>query len=622
MKNFYNTIKTTSKYRSIKDYWKIEVLEDVLLINQINSYFNKLEELIKNENNMREALIIKVSNSKDEAIIPFMEKMNSLEETYNMPLVLLLYEKGNENKLELDFKNYKNIDPRLIFSEKYDENRSNIEDKIEPILLRFCSIHNELGDRITINNKEDYDLINDYFPFNLNIACIGRFGQGKSTGVNSILKEYKAKESSKGVSQTKSLTFYQVSKQPIRILDIPGFENENTVKQAIEKFKICGDKIKKIKDNLHIILYFLNYYEKRAFMKLEIPMLEEILKHKSSKLIYIITHSPSNLNDKKKDKVINRINSGLKGIFGNTELKNDKMENKIFNNSLDFEIIEEEDNSKEKKINNLTSTLDNTVFVNFHKDNDDDDDDKINEPFGEDLLFQKIYQSFIESEDYKNFGKKLDSKTIENRALRLRAQAKDIILSNKIWGAVVGLIPGIDWALQKFVIKKNAAKKIGKIFGIEVKFIKESEKEKKMKNKKGKNEKKNNGKEEIINTNIDEDALDLEIEGQKLTEESTQYKVGNSIKITTEASAYIGSGISRAATEVMETASISIRIAGAGLAVAGALLGVSLGGYFTSKYCEDLLDKFVQYYKKNAEKIENSYKKAAEYFSSANKNNN
>ena len=547
---------------------------------------------------MREALIIKVSNSKDEAIIPFMEKMNSLEETYNMPLVLLLYEKGNENKLELDFKNYKNIDPRLIFSEKYDENRSNIEDKIEPILLRFCSIHNELGDRITINNKEDYDLINDYFPFNLNIACIGRFGQGKSTGVNSILKEYKAKESSKGVSQTKSLTFYQVSN------------------------KICREKIKKIKDNLHIILYFLNYYEKRAFMKLEIPMLEEILKHKSSKLIYIITHSPSNLNDKKKDKVINRINSGLKGIFGNTELKNDKMENKIFNNSLDFEIIEEEDNSKEKKINNLTSTLDNTVFVNFHKDNDDDDDDKINEPFGEDLLFQKIYQSFIESEDYKNFGKKLDSKTIENRALRLRAQAKDIILSNKIWGAVVGLIPGIDWALQKFVIKKNAAKKIGKIFGIEVKFIKESEKEKKMKNKKGKNEKKNNGKEEIINTNIDEDALDLEIEGQKLTEESTQYKVGNSIKITTEASAYIGSGISRAATEVMETASISIRIAGAGLAVVGALLGVSLGGYFTSKYCEDLLDKFVQYYKKNAEKIENSYKKAAEYFSSANKNNN
>ena len=101
-----------------------------------------------------------------------------------------------------------------------------------------------------------------------------------------------------------------------------------------------------------------------------------------------------------------------------------------------------------------------------------------------------------------------------------------------------------------------------------------------------------------------------------MTKESKSYKVGNSIKVTTEAGAYIGSGVSRAATEVMETASISIRIAGAGLAVAGALIGVSLGGYFTNKYCEDLLDKFVDYYKKNAEKIENSYKKAAEYFHS------
>ena len=484
MRSFYNTIKTTPRYRSIKDFWKIELLEDnyennLSLTKQIDIYFNKIEEIKKTEKNMREALVIKVSSLQDETIISIMEKMDNLKETYNMPLVLLLYEKGNVNKLEFDFSKYKNIDPRLIFTEKYDENRSNIEDKIEPILLRFCSIHNELGDRITINNKEDYDLIEDYFPFNLNIACIGRFGQGKSTGVNSILKEYKAKESSKGVSQTKSLTFYQVSKQPIRVLDIPGFEDEQTVKQAIDKFKICGEKIKKIKDNLHIILYFLNFNDKRAFMKLEFPMLEEILKHKSSKLIYVITHSPSKLNDKKKDRVIDRINSGLKEIFGNNELNKNNQKSKIF---LDFEVIEK---NEEKKINMLTSTLDNTVFVNFHKD--EDDDDNINEPFGEDLLFQKIYQFFTESEEYKNYTQKLNSKIIEKRALKLRAEAEDIILSNKIWGAVVGIIPGLDWALQKFVIKKNAAKKIGKIFGIEVKFIKESEKEK---NKKEKNEKK------------------------------------------------------------------------------------------------------------------------------------
>ena len=273
MRSFYNTIKTTTKYRTIKNYWKIDILEDNLsLTEQINIYFNWLKK-INNEKNLREAIIIKIPNVKDEIINIIMEKMNNLKETYNMPLVLLLYEKilENGNKLEIDLEKNENIDPRLFFLEKYDENRSNIEDKIEPILLRFCSIHNEFGDRIIINGKEDYDLIDNYFPFNLNLACVGRFGQGKSTGVNSILREYKAKESSKGVSQTKSLTFYQVTNQPIRILDIPGFEDENTVKLAIDKFKICGEKLNNIKDHLHIILYFLNYHETRAFMKLEFP---------------------------------------------------------------------------------------------------------------------------------------------------------------------------------------------------------------------------------------------------------------------------------------------------------------------------------------------------------------
>ena len=87
-----------------------------------------------------------------------------------------------------------------------------IEEKIFPKLLRICSIHNELGDRFNYieGDKviEEYDLIEQYYPFNINIACIGRFGQGKSTGVNAILKDYKAKESSKGSSQTKELTFY------------------------------------------------------------------------------------------------------------------------------------------------------------------------------------------------------------------------------------------------------------------------------------------------------------------------------------------------------------------------------------------------------------------------------
>ena len=203
----------------------------------------------------------------------------------------------------------------MIFIEKYEEKRDFIEGKIKLILLRFCSIHNELGDRIEINNKESFDLIDNYFPFNLNIACLGRFGQGKSTGINAILKEYKAKESSKGCSQTKSITYYQVSNAPIRLLDVPGFESSKTVVQAINQMRICGKKINQIKDNIHIILYFLTYNESRAFSEEEKPVLEEILKYDSSKIIYVITKSKPKMEQDDIEEIIEKIDSGLKGLF-------------------------------------------------------------------------------------------------------------------------------------------------------------------------------------------------------------------------------------------------------------------------------------------------------------------
>ena len=62
------------------------------------------------------------------------------------------------------------------------------------------------------------------------------------------------------------------------------------------------------------------------------------------------------------------------------------------------------------------------------------------------------------------------------------------------------------------------------------------------------------------------------------------------------------------------------RFAGIGFLGFGIVLGVGLGGYFTHKFCEELLDKFVDYYKNNADKLSNSYKKAADYFLMNNEN--
>ena len=72
-----------------------------------------------------------------------------------------------------------------------------------------------------------------------------------------------------------------------------------------------------MKDNIHIILYFLSFGEIRTFMELEYLMLDEILKNSSSKIIYVITHSNHNLTEEMKRTVIERINSGIKEMFKN-----------------------------------------------------------------------------------------------------------------------------------------------------------------------------------------------------------------------------------------------------------------------------------------------------------------
>ena len=606
LNSFINIIKDYKKENcSIKKYWKFEYENNKFNdIEIIEKYFKKLKEYMNSNDTtiqIRETLIVKVKNIFDPEVNFIIEKINDLEETKYMPLVLFLIENYNVNqtKITIDPEKYIYIDTRLLFTAPYSEDENFIKDEIDPILLRICSIHNELGDRFSVgegDNEDNYDLIKNYYPFNVNIACIGRFGQGKSTGVNAILQEYKAKESSTGSSQTKHLTFYQATNYPVRILDIPGFEDQTYVQRAIEKFRLCGEKINKIKDNLHIILYFLNYNERRTFQELELPILQEIIKHKTSKVIYVITHCMQNINLNQKTRKIKHIHEGIQGISKNCE--------DVFKETLENGM--------------LYPSINNVAFVNFHKNYDNG-----SEPFGKKDLFKMIHDFFVQSEDYKNSLKKLDENLINENAARLRAQGKELLLANKVWGGVVGILPGIDWVIQKFVVKKNAAKKLGQLFGIDVRFIEDNSK--------------NNSndinqpikKADYITKGVDDEQFTLK--GKELIKESNSYKVGNSLKVTGEAGSYIGGGVAvgqgiiRTATEAASTASsiavgvggTVLKVLGAGFFVIGAIAGVSLGGYFTHKYCEELLDKFVDYYKANAKKISNSYLEAEKYFLSA-----
>ena len=539
--------------------------------------------------------------------------MDELIQTYFMPLVLILTtEQIIEKKLNIDTEEYNYIDPRLIFIENYSEDIKIFDETISLILVRFCSIYNELGDKfyLTKDREIEYDLIKDAFPFNLNIACLGRFGQGKSTGVNVIIQDYKAKESSKGSSQTKKLTFYQIDKKPIRVLDIPGFESDETVQNSIEKLKECRKEIHRLKDNIHILLYFFNYYDARTFMELEYPILEEISKNINSKLIYVITKCKPNLNIKRKKLVYDKINSGFQGITKNKPLQ--------------------------EKFNFFKANENNVVFVNFRKDED------IGEPFGKNELFKKIHDFFLETKSYKDSLENLTPEKVKEKIEILKTKARYYLLPYKIFGGLSGIFPFVDIAIQKFVINKNAIKKAGKIFGIEAEFIDEENKKEEIIKKE---ENKKNEIKELIYSNLDIDNNNLEkLKVEELNKDSVKNNVltlgggivnvsekANSISKASyysakaieysEKAAHFGDVVTLSNVDkwvnyeqkarYFENLSQGFNVKFFGI---GTVFSIGIGAYCTHNFCENLINKFAEYYQNNADKITNSYNEAISYF--------
>ena len=75
-------------------------------------------------------------------------------------------------------------------------------------------------------------------------------------------------------------------------------------------------------------------------------------------------------------------------------------------------------------------------------------------------------------------------------------------------------------------------------------------------------------------------------------------------------------------SEIVDEAN-ALRAAGSGASLfkffgIGTIIGISLGAYYTHRFCENILDKFTDYYRKNVDKITNSYEKALSYFNDFN----
>ena len=449
-----------SKKSSIFDYWNWNYNLNQSFDKQVEIIFQKLifyKENFDNSFITNECLVIICNES--EATIILNKFKEDIEDKDFMPLTLFLY----KEKFNINFDDYEEIDPRIIYFEELS-NIDNINEEINPIkkiLLRFYSIYNELGDKIQIGtdgNLLDFNLIKNIFPFYLNIVCLGKFRQGKSTCVNCLLDQLRARETESGVSQTQKINSYVADEYPIKIYDMPGFQDEDSINAAVEKLKELNNEIKILKDRIHIILYIFNVNETAKFQKNEFSIFKELINHEESKIIYVFTHTNKSLfSDKKeKNKIINQTEKAKNKIIndGIKELRNKE-------NKSEDEIKELEKKMKEK----MLIDENNTVFVNFHK--------KKEEPeLGINNLFKCINQFFRNTNSYKKRNDDLIKKADE-----LKARALNELKSNRIKGALSGIFPVVDIIVQKTLIKPDSIEKASKIFGLDFNEIIKSEDE-------------------------------------------------------------------------------------------------------------------------------------------------
>ena len=610
------------KKNSIYDYWDYLYNPSYDFYGQLAIVSNRLK--MKKDSlalNFKECVVVRVSDINSIQIQYVLEKMNSLNREHYIPLMLFLcdnYEIDDIKKFKFDEKKYNKIDKRIIFFEKFEADINN-DDKMHKIkyrLVRFCSYYNELGDRFSLGvneNLNEYDLTEMNFPFTVNICCVGRFGKGKSTGTNCILGEKNAKENKSGTTATIKINYYQVSDFPVKVYDLPGFENDKTISNAVNQFKYLNEEIRQLQDQIHIFLYFIKSTDERMFTEMEYSIFNQIYKHQDSFVLYVLTHSSEKTD---KNEIYDMINTGINGVIEEQKKKKEV----LYPNDIEhFQNI----------YFKMVATNDNCTFVNFHET-------EKSPLYGLSDFFSKMALFVERTEAYRKFQKDLCiseeefKKRIKEEAKLRKKRAAAIISRHKIGSAIAGIFPGGDYLANKFFIKKDAIRKAGQIFGFDINELENS-----LKYQKNKNEKEQNNLKSSSSLLTEENSL-LSRPKVSLKEEKNDKNNNNNDKKEEQKETdknvkkYGYTAIYSSSVVSFSTSLPRIFFAAGGIALLavsitfsfiGSAIGAGVGYYLMKRHCEDILDQFELLFIQNADQISNSLvfginylKNMAEYY--------
>ena len=314
-----------------------EIDDNLLLL--IGYLKDKINACLDKNNNQafKEVFIIE---KKDISETKFTEFLDSFDENledfgeYYHPFIIFL----TNEELKIEYENYNKIDSKKIFTFPFPDDELSIS-KLVFKLIQCCSYYNELGDYFCINGYPYQAIpeIENYSTY-LNILLLGRSQSGKSTFINLLLGEKRAKEGgiNCGCSQKKQI--YKILNYPVRLYDTVGFGDEDKDIEEIKNFfKKLDDELTNSKEKIHLILYFIDGKAGNKFGKNEIFLLKEI-QSRNILILYIVTKFVYNPNKKPKkyknelEKIYNSMTSkvginnehNFEKFLGVNLVKNDK----------------------------------------------------------------------------------------------------------------------------------------------------------------------------------------------------------------------------------------------------------------------------------------------------------
>ena len=195
-------------------------------------------------------------------------------------------------KVEIQLNNYKSINKKTYFVNKAFE-------EIKKRVCSCCVYYNELGDLFSIHKT---------FLAYINVFCVENTGAGKNTFINLITKSKRAKTGGNLKSCTSNINHYQIENYPIRLYDLPGVENQETLEMNLSNIENLKDKMKQLNERIHLILYFIDGGAQVKFNKFGYILINTIC-DADTKIFFIETHAKFNKDDEnQKDNYIQNSN--------------------------------------------------------------------------------------------------------------------------------------------------------------------------------------------------------------------------------------------------------------------------------------------------------------------------